>query len=156
MQDARMSSTPAHGPCPCGRLGAKRQPLAYEDCCGRWHRGAPAPDAEALMRSRYSAYVMRTPSPTLTDYLLATWHPSTRPATLLPDEPGLKWLGLEVRRHTVQDADHATVEFVARSKLGGRALRLHETSRFVREPAGPGAEGRWFYLDGEMRHPTTL
>jgi SEC-C motif-containing protein len=91
------------------------------------------------------------------DYLLATWHPSTRPAVIEPNEPGLKWLGLEVRRHTVQDADHATVEFVARSKLGGRALRLHETSRFVREPAGPhDNEARWLYLDGETRHPASL
>jgi len=56
---------------------------------------------------------------------------------------GLKWLGLEVRRHEQQDADHASVEFVARSKLGGRAQRLHETSRFARE------DGRWFYLDGD-------
>ena len=50
-----------------------------------------------------------------------------------------------MRQHSVQDADHATVEFVARSKLGGRAQRLHETSRFVRE------DGRWFYVDGDMR-----
>lgn len=95
------------------------------------------------MRSRYSAYVLQ-----LTDYLLATWHPSTRPAEIGADPSGLKWLGLEVRRHAVQDADHATVEFVARSKLGGRAHRLHETSRFVREPAD--AEGRWFYVDGDL------
>lgn len=93
------------------------------------------------MRSRYSAYVLG-----LTDYLLATWHPSTRPATLEPDEPGLKWLGLEVRRHAVQDARHATVEFVARSKLGGRAFRLHETSRFVRDEASE----RWAYVDGDL------
>ncbi len=92
------------------------------------------------MRSRYSAYVLG-----LADYLLATWHPSTRPAAIAPDPPGLRWLGLELRRHAPQDADHATVEFVARSKLGGRAHRLHETSRFVREG------GRWFYLDGTMR-----
>lgn len=92
------------------------------------------------MRSRYSAYVL-----VLTDYLRDTWHPSTRPAAIETNLPGLKWLGLDVRRHTLQDADHATVEFVARSKLGGRAQRLHETSRFVRE------NGRWYYLDGEMR-----
>ena len=91
------------------------------------------------MRSRYSAYVLG-----LTDYLLATWHPTTRPAALTPDEAGLKWLGLDVRRCAMQDADHGTVEFVARSKLGGRAHRLHETSRFVREG------GRWFYLDGDF------
>jgi SEC-C motif domain protein len=96
------------------------------------------------MRSRYSAYVLG-----LQDYLLHTWHPQTRPATIAPNEPGLRWIGLELRRHTPQDADHATVEFVARSKLGGRAFRLHETSRFVREPAGP--DGRWLYLDGDLR-----
>ena len=92
------------------------------------------------MRSRYSAYVLGRG-----DYLRATWHASTRPATIEPDPPGLKWLGLEVRQHTVQGADHASVEFVARSKLGGRAQRLHETSRFVRE------DGRWYYLDGDLR-----
>lgn len=122
--------------CPCGL------PAPYADCCGRYHAGPlhlQAPDAEALMRSRYSAFVNGLP-----DYLLATWHASTRPATLEPDPPGLRWLGLDVRRHASQDADHATVEFVARSKLGGRAQRLHEISRFVRE------EGRWFYLDGEF------
>lgn len=126
-----------HDPCPCGTA------LAYRDCCGRWHAGAAhleAPDALALMRSRYSAFVLG-----LNQYLLMTWHPSTRPPALDPPEPGLKWLGLEVRRHAAPDADHATVEFVARSKLGGRAHRLHETSRFVRE------DGRWFYVDGDLQ-----
>jgi len=88
------------------------------------------------MRSRYSAFVLG-----LTDYLLATWHPRTRPAALAPNEPGLRWLGLEVRRCSRTDADHATVEFVARSKLGGRAQRLHETSRFQ------CVDGRWLYVD---------
>ena len=123
--------------CPCGSA------LTQAPCCGRYHAGPlhlQAPDAPALMRSRYSAFVLG-----LTDYLLATWHPSTRPASLDADVPGLKWLGLEVRHHAQQDADHATVEFVARSKLGGRAQRLHETSRFVRE------DGRWYYLDGDLR-----
>ena len=91
------------------------------------------------MRSRYSAFVHD-----LGGYLLATWHPHTRPAAVEPNPVGQKWLGLEVRRHEQQDADHASVEFVARSKLGGRAQRLHETSRFVREV------GRWFYLDGGL------
>lgn len=123
-------------PCPCGA----GQP--YATCCGRFHAGEmqlQAPDAERLMRSRYSAYVMG-----LTDYLLATWHPSTRPASLEADPSGLKWLGLEVRRHVRQDETHATVSFVARSKFGGRAHRLQETSRFVRE------DGRWFYVDGDV------
>jgi len=92
------------------------------------------------MRSRYSAYVLG-----LTDYLLATWHPRTRPALLDPKEPALRWLGLDIKRHVVADENHATVEFVARSKLGGRAQRLHETSRFER------LQGRWLYVDGEVR-----
>ena len=92
------------------------------------------------MRSRYAAFVLD-----LREYLLQTWHPSTRPAELEPPPPGLRWLGLEVRRHQVQDADHASVEFVARSKLAGRAMRLHETSRFVRD------DGRWRYVDGDLR-----
>jgi SEC-C motif-containing protein len=128
---------PASTPCPCGRS------RTYADCCGRWHAGPlalQAPDAEDLMRSRYSAFVRWLP-----DYLLATWHSSTRPDALDPPPAGLRWLGLDVRRHVSQDADHALVEFVARSKQGGRAERLHETSRFVRE------HGRWFYVDGDLR-----
>ena len=126
--------------CPC-RTAADALP--YAACCARYHTGPlhlRAPTAEALMRSRYSAFVLD-----ITDYLLATWHPSTRPARIEPNPTGLKWLGLELRRHALRDADHATVEFVARSKLAGRAQRLHETSRFEREG------GRWFYLDGDLR-----
>jgi len=126
--------------CPC-RTAADALP--YAACCARYHTGPlhlQAPTAEALMRSRYSAFVLD-----LTDYLLATWHPSTRPARIEPNPTGLKWLGLELRRHALRDADPATVEFVARSKLAGRAQRLHETSRFEREG------GRWFYLDGDLR-----
>ena len=123
-------------PCPCGL------PALYSQCCGRWHQGPlhlRAPDAQALMRSRYSAYVLG-----LQDYLLATWHVQTRPAAPLALESGLTWLGLELRRSAEQGADHATVEFVARSKVGGRATRLHEISRFVREG------GQWFYVDGDI------
>lgn len=110
-------------------------------CCGPLHAGGAASDAAALMRSRYSAYVLG-----LGDYLLASWHPQSRPAslTLHDDGPALQWLGLQVRHHQIIDADHAEVEFVARSKRAGRAQRLHETSRFVR------LAGRWFYLDGEI------
>ncbi|WP_280151050.1 YchJ family metal-binding protein [Piscinibacter sp. XHJ-5] len=128
-------------PCPCG------SGLAYTACCGRFHAGAQhlsAPTPEALMRSRYSAFALG-----LHDYLLATWHRDTRPASLDPDPPGLQWLGLEVRRHEMHDADHGTVEFVARSKLGGRAHRLHEVSRFVRE------DGRWWYRDGDVAKAST-
>lgn len=90
------------------------------------------------MRSRYSAFVLGRVA-----YLQASWHASTRPADLAL-EPGVKWLGLEVRRHRTIDTDHAEVEFVARSRVGGRGQRLHETSRFVREG------GRWFYVDGDV------
>ncbi|WP_462388683.1 YchJ family protein [Acidovorax sp. Q11] len=135
-------------PCPCGRpqaapgKGAQARALPYADCCGHyldhWDEAA-APDAESLMRSRYTAFVCER-----ADYLQATWHPSTRPAAL-DFEPGAQWLGLEVRRHRPTDDDRAEVEFVARYRLGGRAVRLHETSRFVREG------GRWFYVDGDIR-----
>ncbi|MBK8018469.1 MAG: YchJ family protein [Betaproteobacteria bacterium] len=126
----------AEGSCPCG------SGLLYGDCCGHWHRGPrhlQAPTAEALMRSRYSAFALQ-----LSDYLLDSWHPSTRPAHALTFEAGLHWLGLQVKRHTVTGEDTAEVEFVARSKSAGRAHRLHETSRFVRE------KGRWYYVDGDL------
>lgn len=113
---------------------------SYETCCGRFHAGEPAPNAESLMRSRYSAFVLARE-----DYLLATWHPGTRPARLeLNATPRPQWLGLAIKTHTPLDEHHATVEFVARYKLNGRAFRLHEISRFER------IEGRWLYVDGEI------
>ena len=127
--------------CPCGRLDVKKKPLALPACCGVFlddFAGNPAPDAESLMRSRYSAFVQGR-----SDYLLATWHASTRPPQLeLSDKA--RWLGLEVRSHRVIDACHAEVEFVARYREAGRAIRLHERSRFVRE------QGRWWYVDGDQ------
>ena len=123
-------------PCPCGL------PHSYEVCCGRYTGGnTPAPTAEALMRSRYTAYTLAQEP-----YLLATWHPSTRPATLdLSTKPQPKWLGLHVKHRQQTGDSHAEVEFIARYKIGGRAYRLHETSRFVRE------EGQWYYLDGDIK-----
>lgn len=123
-------------PCPCGR------PLKLAQCCGRYlgdFDGTPAPDAESLMRSRYSAFVLWG-----RDYLLSTWHPDRRPASLDLD-PTAKWLGLEVRSRKQIDDSHAEVEFIARCReRGGKAVRLHERSRFVKE------NGRWFYLDGDL------
>ena len=125
-------------PCPCG------SPSAYAECCGALHAGSTAPTAEALMRSRYSAYVLA-----LAPYLLDTWHASTRPARLdLAGDEKSQWLGLEIKRHEATEADKAIVEFVARYKTAGRAHRLHETSRFVREA------GRWYYIDGEFPKKT--
>jgi SEC-C motif-containing protein len=127
---ARSSET---GKCPCG--GGD-----YVACCGRFiDQGGIAQTAEELMRSRYTAYTLGNEA-----YVRATWCPRTLPeGTLVSNEPGLKWLGLEVRRHA-QSGDEATVEFVARYKIGGRAQRMHEVSRFIRE------EGRWYYLDGSF------
>lgn len=92
------------------------------------------------MRSRYAAYVLGD-----TEYLRATWHPTTRPATVTTD-PAQRWLGLKIY-DTVSggEADEqGEVEFAARFKIGGRGHRLRERSRFVKEA------GRWFYLDGEL------
>ena len=88
------------------------------------------------MRSRYTAFVRGLP-----DYIQSSWHSSTRPAPAAADTP-TQWLGLRVERVEGQDESHATVEFSARYKVGGRAFVLRETSRFVREG------GHWYYLDG--------
>lgn len=123
-------------PCPCG----SGQP--YPQCCALLHQGQPAATAEALMRSRYSAFVMAD-----ADYLLLSWHSSSRPERAeLEFDPRCRWLGLTIKGHQQQDHDHATVEFVARYQLNGRAFRLHETSNFVRE------QGQWRYVDG-LIHP---
>jgi SEC-C motif-containing protein len=121
-------------PCPCDPT------RRYRDCCGPLHSGVPARDAEALMRSRYSAYAMG-----LEDYLRETWHPATCPEPPILD-PGArpKWLRLKVESHRVLDRSHAEVRFVARYLDGGSSCRLHESSRFVRE------NGRWFYVDGDF------
>ncbi len=123
-------------PCPCGTG------RTYAVCCGRYHAGEAAPDAEALMRSRYSAFVTGN-----ADYLRATWHPDTRPDELGLDAPGAQkttWLGLTVKSHRVTGPETAEVEFVARYRVGGgSAVRLHERSRFVR------VDGRWLYVDGD-------
>lgn len=134
---------PETSPCPCGQgVPAPQQRVTtYAECCGRFvyhFDDAVAPDAVHLMRSRYSAFVQAQAS-----YLLNTWHSSTRPAQLTFDA-GVKWLGLEVRDHLVTGEDTAEVTFVARYRVAGKAVRLHERSRFVRE------DGRWFYVDGDQ------
>jgi SEC-C motif domain protein len=119
--------------CPCG----SSQELA--SCCGRYIGGAElAPNAEALMRSRYTAY-------TLSDevYLRATWDERTCPNEPIAHNEPTKWLGLDVKKHVAQEKE-ATVEFVARYKIGGKAHRLHEVSKFVRY------DGKWFYVDGRF------
>ena len=142
-----LNKMPSPHLCPCGASGRRNQPLPYADCCGRYlddFDSTPAPNAESLMRSRYSAFVLGREA-----YLCATWHASHRPADVA-SEPGTKWLGLDVRGSAALDADHAEVEFVARYRTtgpatgSGPAVRIHERSRFVRE------DGRWYYVDGDL------
>ena len=118
--------------CPCGS-GA-----LYQDCCEPYHLSLSAPNAEKLMRSRYSAYVLG-----LEEYLLNTWHPNTRPQTLNLKQDHTQWLGLEVKRFEPND-EQAIVEFIARYKINGKAGKMQETSRFKRIAT------RWFYVDGDF------
>lgn len=130
---SRAKASVPPSPCPCG------SGLAYDSCCGRYHGGEPAPTPAALMRSRYTAYALG-----LNDYLKATWAPETCPPDLDASTPPLpKWLGLEIR-HQGEDGDQGVVEFVARYKVGGRAHRMQEKSRFERR------DGRWVYVAGEV------
>ncbi|MHB9117246.1 MAG: YchJ family protein [Burkholderiales bacterium] len=127
--------------CPCGS-GA-----SFAACCGRYlERGVVAPTAEALMRSRYSAYVLNNEA-----YLLATWHASTRPVELNLAADTLAWLGLDVKRTEAGQPDDSEgiVEFSARYLCDGKEGKLSEFSRFVQEG------GRWFYLGGELGADTS-
>ncbi len=116
--------------CPCGLTGP------YEKCCGRYHAGAAAPSAEALMRSRYSAFVRQDAG-----YLLRTWHPRTRPARLDLD-PAMRWTGLEILGTTDGSAFHTTGTVTFRASYRGGSL--HERSRFER------VDGAWVYVDGDF------
>jgi SEC-C motif-containing protein len=116
--------------CPCG-LGDD-----YAACCGRFHAGAPAPTAEALMRSRYSAFAVGDAG-----YLLRTWHPVARPETLTLD-PATRWTRLAVlETHAGSLLDTAgTVKFRAVYIQEGKRGVLTENSSFVRQ------DGQWSYL----------
>ncbi|MEU6402708.1 YchJ family metal-binding protein [Streptomyces sp. NPDC046985] len=116
--------------CPCGL------PEPYEACCGRCHRGAAAPTAEALMRSRYAAFVRRDAA-----YLLRTWHPRTRPGRLDLD-PGTRWTGLEILGASGGSAFHSAGTVTFRASWRGGSL--HERSRFER------VDGAWAYVDGDF------
>jgi SEC-C motif-containing protein len=120
--------------CPCGSA------RAYAACCGPLHDGAPAPTAEAVMRSRYTAYALG-----LDDHVFRTWHPRTRPGDLTPD-PGVIWTGLEVLAAEAggPDDDRGVVEFRAHFRTAAGPQALHEVSRFERRG------GRWVYVDGEV------
>ena len=139
-------------PCPCRVRENLSNPPDYASCCGRWHeglsRGEHAPTPQTLMRSRYSAYALAQGSAAapreLHDYLMQTWHPSTAPGDL--ELHPMKWTGLDVLHEEI-NGDAGVVEFVAHHKVNGRAMKLHEVSRFVRE------NGAWRYIDGVVAPP---
>ena len=92
------------------------------------------------MRSRYSAYALALP-----EYLLATWHPDSRPSSLaLSEEPTITWIGLAIKLATPEQGNKATVEFVARYKVAGKAYRLQERSEFIK------LDRQWYYLSGKQ------
>lgn len=116
--------------CPCGRGND------YNQCCGRYiETGAPAPDPETLMRSRYTAFVMRNHP-----YLISTWHPKTCPNLQPSDLEGTEWKGLEVLRSKT-GFKKGYVEFKARFVDDGKEQELHEISRFQK------IKNRWVYQD---------
>lgn len=123
---------PENRACPCG------SGKPYNECCQPLHRGDIAPSPEALMRSRYAAFVLNLP-----DYLLATWHHGTRPEALsLEDSPD--WASLQILDSTQAD-NKGTVHFRAVYRLVGGWGFLEENSDFLKE------DGRWFYLHGDTR-----
>jgi SEC-C motif-containing protein len=122
--------------CPCG--GAQ----SYESCCKPYlERGKLPATAEALMRSRYSAFALGNSS-----YLMNTWHPTTAPAKLdLAVSP--VWCGLDIlaTEGGSPEDTKSMVEFKAHYLEQGRMGTLHEMSRFVKE------NGRWFYVGGDIK-----
>lgn len=126
-------------PCPCG--GG-----SYASCCRPRHRGdAPAETAEALMRSRYSAFSLG-----LGEYITVTGPPSadllTTPAPAEETLGNQTWLHLRIvdTEKGGPEDNEGFVEFVATFKEGGKLCQLHERSRFERQA------GRWRYLSGEL------
>ncbi len=117
--------------------------LNYPDCCGRFHSGAAQPaTAEALMRSRFSAYAKRD-----VDYLLATWDTPKRPASIDFSKETAVWQKLSIvstKKGGAQDSK-GIVEFKAYYLQDGEDHFMHEISRFVKTNA------RWLYLDGVIK-----
>lgn len=123
--------------CPC-QSGKK-----YTACCERFITQQALPEnAEQLMRSRYSAFVLNQ-----RDYLLMTWQSTHRPAQLELDT-SMRWLGLRIIDTPPAQGESTTVEFEARMLLNGMVDALHERSRFVLQ------QGRWLYTNGELLPPS--
>jgi SEC-C motif-containing protein len=126
--------------CPCGS-GA-----AFGACCGPLLAGEQAAStAEALMRSRYSAYVSGQ-----IDYLRSSLHPDHRHdmdlAATRRWAQEARWMGLQIVsiEEGDPDAEQGVVEFVATYKEKGLIRPHHERANFRRH------EGRWYYVDGEL------
>ncbi len=134
-------SVPDTASCPChsGR--------PYILCCGPLLAGdLVALTAEALMRSRYTAYVSRDIA-----YLLRSWHPTTRPDQINPDVIP-EWQGLLIVR-TEQGAEtdnEGIVEFQATAVSLNKAWQLHEVRRFLKE------DGQWLYVDGDIKDDSSV
>jgi len=132
-----MNEKKKNGLCPCGTE------LQFAECCGPFLEGRQmAPTAEALMRSRYTAFAVQD-----VPYLLRSWHRSTRPADLdLNDQTGFAWHGIEVLETENGEAgeEAGVVEFIANFSGNGQDHRLHERAKFVCE------EGQWLYVDGKV------
>ena len=132
-RETRIGAMAESRPCPC------RRGDTFAECCEPALSGRrPAPTAEALMRSRFTAFAVGD-----ADYLLRSWHSARRPPSVAPD-PDLRWLFLEIVRSERGGPfdDTGTVEFIAHHRGPDGRGALHETSRFVRE------NGAWVYLDG--------
>jgi SEC-C motif-containing protein len=117
--------------CPCG------SGLAFDPCCNRFLSEQETPQTPLdLMRSRYTAYTRQDDR-----YLRHTWYPNAQPEGSLVADPSIKWMRLQIIRHE-ENGEDGLVEFIAYCKVNGRAQKMHETSRFLREG------GKWYYLDG--------
>lgn len=125
--------------CPCD------SGLDYSSCCEPFINGAlQEPTAEALMRSRYTAYTQQN-----NDYLLQSWHPDTRPTDNPGDDDNTVWTGLKILRTEAgtENDSQGIVEFIASCEVKGVASQLHEISHFSR------ADNQWLYIEGESQQP---
>ncbi|HYD29656.1 MAG TPA: YchJ family metal-binding protein [Azospirillaceae bacterium] len=122
----------------------------FEDCCHPLLDGTPAPTAEALMRSRYTAFVRRD-----VDYLERTNAPEIRAAFNRADAERAvresEWKDLEVLAVTGGGPEDETgdVEFQALCRRRGEWVRYHELGSFRRD------DGQWFYVKGKLDPKTS-
>ena len=122
--------------CPCN------SGISFAQCCQPLLSGSKiAATAESLMRSRYSAYVMRDIS-----YVLKTWHASTRPSAIDPATLP-NWCSLQIIRTEKGqvDDDEGVVEFIAKACSLQNTMELHEVSRFIK------VAGQWVYVSRDVR-----